>query len=264
MTAPLKFCANLKWLFTEVPFEARFTAAAEAGFAAVEYASPYPYPPAVLHGLLRDAGLTQILINTPTASPGSPGDAGTAGLPGAERVFRSDIHRALDYAGALDCRLVHVMSGTRPAGLSRDRVFGTLLDNLSWAAEQAAQGGVRLVIEAINHGDRPGYLLETQEEAAAVVEAIDTDHLGVLFDVYHCAVTQGDVVTRLQTLDPWIFHVQVADIPQRGEPGTGEMKWEPIFEQLRRSRHDRWIGCEYQPTVSTALGLDWLAKFGAR
>lgn len=263
MAHSLKFCANLKWLFTEIPFEERFDAAAAAGFAAVEYASPYQYPGAVLRARLRDAGLTQILINTPTASPGTAGAAGNACLPGAARIFRDDLHRALDYCAALDCRLVHVLAGTPPSGLARDRAYGTFLDNLGWAVEQAAATGVRLVIEAMNQIDRPAYLIQTQEQAAAIVDTVGPDHLGVLFDVYHCAVAQGAVVTRLRELAPWITHVQVADYPHRGEPGTGELHWESLFQQIQSSGYNGWIGCEYQPRAGTAQGLGWLEKFGS-
>ncbi|WP_204250207.1 hydroxypyruvate isomerase family protein [Mycolicibacterium goodii] len=245
-----------------MPFEARFEAAAENGFTAVEYASPYEHTAISLRQLLEANDLQQILINTPAGEPGSPERAGAACLPGAGHIFRDQVHRALDYAAELDCGLVHVMAGIRPPHVSHDRALGTYLDNLGWAAERAVTGGVRLVLEAINHTDRPGHFLETQEMAADIVSALGGDALGVLFDVYHCAVSQGDVVARLRKLQPWVAHVQVADLPHRGEPGTGKVPWESVFDQLRGANYTGWIGCEYRPVADTAGGLSWLSRFG--
>src|SRR5262249_25494571 len=108
-----RFCANLGFLFGEVSFLDRFDAAARAGFTGVEYASPYDNPPAELRARLKAAGLTQVLINSP-ADNRAAGERGMACLPGRVAAFRDGIAQALDYAVALDCRLVHVMAGVPP------------------------------------------------------------------------------------------------------------------------------------------------------
>jgi hydroxypyruvate isomerase len=253
----LRLDANLKWLFTELPFEERFDAAAAAGFTAVEFASPYEYDHAELRARLAGAGLEQILINTPAGARASPTRAGSACLPSAVSEFRAGLLSALEYAEALGARLIHVMGGVVPDDVRWDRAFATYVTNLAWAVEQAASTDVTLVLEAINRRDIPGFVLDSIEQAAAVVETIGSRHLALLFDIYHCQVGQGDVLVRMQNVFPLIGHVQVADAPHRTEPGTGEIGWPAVFGTLSSLGYRGWIGCEYTPVTSTLGGLSW-------
>ncbi|MFC8075614.1 hydroxypyruvate isomerase family protein [Streptomyces sp. NPDC057307] len=265
MRAPngLRFDANLKWLFTEVPFEERFDAAAAAGFTGVEYADPYPYPAALLRRRLTDAGLHQVLINTPVGEPGSPRRAGSACLPGDTDRFRADLERGLDHAVGLGSDFLHVLGGVRPPGVSHDLAFATLVTNLAWAVERARGTGVCLVIEAQNGRDAPGFLLDTQARAAAVVEALGGDGIGLLLDVYHVQVQEGDLVRTLREQLPRVRHIQIADPPDRTEPGSGEVSWPRVFGTLLDAAYEGWIGCEYRPADGTVNGLSWLTELTA-
>ena len=196
-----RFCANLGFLFGEVPFLDRFDAAARAGFTGVEYPSPYDYPATELRARLNAAGLIQVLINSPAGNR-TVGERGLACLPGRVAAFRDGLAQALDYAVALDCKLVHVMAGVPPQDVARDTAAALYAANLAWAAEKASAAGVRLVIEPLNPRDAPGYLLRTQEQGAAIVAAIGRDRLGLQFDIYHCQTAQGDVTRRLEALMP--------------------------------------------------------------
>ena len=256
----VRLAANLKWMFTEVPFAERFDAAAEAGFTAVEFASPYELTPAEVRRLLDDAGLAQILINTPAGAPGSATASGAAYVPGAEQEFRDGVLRALEYADVLGARVVHAMAGIRPAEADIDAAFATYVSNISWAAEQARGTGVRLVLEAINKRDQPGYGLASMETAAAVAQAVDPAVVGVLFDVYHAQVDRGNVIERFERLHPLVAHVQIADNPGRGEPGTGEIAYERVLARIAQSGYAGWIGCEYAPFAGTREGLSWIER----
>ncbi|MEW1700569.1 hydroxypyruvate isomerase family protein [Streptomyces sp. NPDC093249] len=256
----LRFDANLKWLFTEVPFEERFDAAAAAGFTAVEYADPYPYPAARLRRRLDDAGLHQVLINAPMGEPGSPERAGVACLPGYADRFRADLERGLDYAAELGCDFLHVLGGVRPADVSHDRAFATFVTNLGWAVERARGTGICLVLEAQNSRDVPGFLLDTQARAASVVEALDGNGIGLLLDLYHVQVQEGDLLSTLRERLPQVRHVQIADPPDRAEPGTGEISWPRVFGALLDASYPGWIGCEYRPADGTVNGLSWLTE----
>jgi hydroxypyruvate isomerase len=247
----LRFDANLGFLFTEVPFERRFENAAAAGFAAVEHPSPYEHKPETLRKWLDDAGLEQILIN-------SPGGYGLAGQPDRRAEFRDGIRLALDYAVTLGARVIHVPAGIRPPDVSRDQAFAQYIANIAWAASQAEQAdNVILTLEAINQRDAPGFILESVEQAADVVRALQPLPVGLQFDVYHCQVSQGDLTTRLRALMPLIEHIQVADAPGRNEPGTGEIGWPYLFGLIRSLDYRGWIGCEYRPLGDTVDGLDW-------
>jgi len=133
--------------------------------------------------------------------------------------------------------------------------------NLAWAAELAHAAGIKLVIEPINHRDMPGFHLNTMAQGAAVIDAVGRDRLGLQFDLYHCQVTEGDVVKRMEAFMPVIAHMQVADVPDRHEPGTGELGWEFIFRRIQSLGYDGWIGCEYRPAGETSAGLGWRERY---
>ena len=255
-----RLAANLSMMFNEVPFLDRFAAARKARFDAVEFLFPYEHPAAELRKRLEGEGLTQALFNMPPGDWGK-GERGIASLPGRQAEFRDGVKQALDYAGAMGCRLVHCMAGIVPPDVPQVTAASVYAANLAWAAEQAAAAGVLAVVEPINQRDIPGYLLKTQEEGAALVEAIGRDRIGLQFDIYHCQIAQGDLTKRMERLMPLIAHMQLADVPQRNEPGTGEINWEYVFGQIDASGYDGWVGCEYRPAGDTKAGLAWRERY---
>jgi hydroxypyruvate isomerase len=256
-----RLAANLSMMFNELDFLDRFAAARKAGFEAVEFLFPYEYPAAELRRRLDDNGLTQALFNMP---PGDwqKGERGIAALPGRQSEFRDSVKQALDYAGALDCKLIHCMAGLVPAEVSAVTAASVYAANLAWAAEQAHPAGVKPVIEPINHRDMPGYFLNTQGQGAAIVAAIGADRVGLQFDVYHCQTTEGDVTKRMEKYLPVIAHMQIADVPARNEPGTGEIGWPFVFRRMDELGYTGWVGCEYRPAGETVAGLAWRQHFG--
>jgi len=257
-----RFAANISMMFTELPFLDRFEAAAKAGFSAVEFLFPYDFPAAEIAARLSATGLQQVLFNAP---PGdwTKGERGQAALPGRQAEFREGFRKALDYAAALACPRIHVMSGLAPAGVAHDTMTGVLAANLAWAAELAAPAGVKPVIEPINHRDIPGFFLNTTDQAAAVIAAVGPEAVGMQFDLYHCQITEGDLVKTVEKHLPLIAHMQVADNPGRNEPGTGEVNWDFVFAKIDALGFRGWIGCEYRPAGETVAGLGWFAPYKA-
>jgi hydroxypyruvate isomerase len=257
----LRLCANLKWLFTEYAFLDRFNAAANAGFTAVEYPSPYEYSSAQLRQMLKQNGLTQILINTPTG-PASQGEgSGLACIPGREKAFRDGLKKALEYAVELECSLVHVLAGIQPTDVFFETASAVYLENILWAAEYAEKAQIMLSLESINQRDIPNFFLRTQEQAANVVDIVGRDRVGLQFDIYHCQVQQGDVTRRLEALMPKIAHIQIADAPLRHEPGSGEIAWDYVISRIENLGYQGWVGCEYAPATDTIAGLKWRDRF---
>jgi hydroxypyruvate isomerase len=244
-----------------MPFLDRFEAAARAGFTAVEFASPYEYPAAELRARLQANGLSLVLINSPAGNRAA-GERGFACLPGRTDTFRDGLGEALDSAAALDCQLIHVMAGVPPADLPYETALALYAVNLAWAAEKAKAAGIGLVIEPLNPRDAPRYLLNTQEQGAAIVAATGRDRIALQFDIYHCQTAQGDVGTRLEKLMPFIGHMQLADVPGRHEPGTGEIGWEFLFRRIDELGYRGWLGCEYAPLGDTVEGLAWRRRYG--
>ena len=147
----VRLAANLSFLFNEVPFLERFSAAARCGFRAAEFLFPYEYKATELSAALRQNELEQALFNAP---PGdwAAGERGLGGVPGREQDFRDGIHRALEYATELQCKTVHIMAGTEAQG-AREEIF---VERMCWADDQAVAAGVRLCVEPLNGRDMPG------------------------------------------------------------------------------------------------------------
>lgn len=257
-----RFAANLSMMFNEVPFLDRFKAARQAGFEGVEFLFPYEHTPEELRSRLKAEGLTQVLFNMPPGNWAN-GERGLASLPGRQAEFRASVTQALEYAAALECKLVHCMAGIPGADVPAGTAAALFAANLAWAAERAIAAGVKLVIEPINHRDMPGYFLNTQAQGAAVVEAIGRDRLGLQFDVYHVQITEGDITKRMEHFMPVIAHMQIADVPARNEPGTGEIGWPYVFRRMDELGYTGWVGCEYRPAGETTAGLGWRERFSA-
>jgi hydroxypyruvate isomerase len=255
-----RFAANLSMMFNEVPFLDRFALAAKAGFKGVEFLFPYEHPAAEIAARLKDNGLQQVLFNAP-AGDFAKGERGMAAIPGKQAAFRESIKLALEYATALACPRLHIMAGLKPEGVAHDTLTAVYGTNLAYAAEECAKVGVKPIIEPINHRDIPGFFLNTTDQAAAIIAAIGPEKLGMQFDLYHCQITEGDVVKRVEKHLPLIAHMQVADTPGRHEPGTGEVNWPFVFKTIDALGFRGWIGCEYRPAGETLAGLSWFAPY---
>jgi 2-dehydrotetronate isomerase len=256
-----RFAANLSTMFTERPFLERCAAARAAGFAAVECQFPYEVEAADLKAELAAQRLRLLLLNT---SPGAfaAGERGLAGLPGREADFRTALDRALAYAEVLDCPQIHVMAGVQPQGASRETCRATYKANLRIAAEAAAAAGRLALIEPINTRDIPGFLLNTPDEGAALVEELGLPALRLQFDFYHAQIMAGDLARSFERHLPQIAHVQIAGVPERHEPDVGEINYPYLFDLLDRLGYQGWVGCEYVPAGRTEDGLGWALRYG--
>lgn len=258
-----KFAANLSFLFADLPFPARFQAAAQAGFKGVEYLFPYDWPAAEVAGWLAAAELEQVLFNLP---PGdwAAGERGLACLPDRHGDFAESVEQARDYAMLLDCRQVHCMAGLRPDGVAESVLEANYIANLRHAADRLATAGVTVMIEPINSRiDMPGYWLDSVDKAVHLLEKIERDNVRLQLDLYHAQIIQGDLARTLATQLPRIGHLQIADNPGRHEPGTGEIHYPFLFREMDRLGYRGWVGCEYKPQADTLSGLGWLRAMEA-
>jgi hydroxypyruvate isomerase len=249
-----RFAANLSMMFGEHGFLDRFAAAAGAGFRGVEYLFPYDHPADAIAGRLSDNELTQALYNTP---PGDweAGQRGKAAVPGAEDQFARDLDRALEYASTLRPGAIHIMAGIAQGPASR----ATFLANLAKAAAAAPEQ--LFVIEPINHRDMPGYHLSRTDDARAVIAEVGASNLKLQLDLYHAQIMEGDLVMRIRALAPITAHVQVAGVPERHEPDSGECDLTRLMTELDATGYAGWVGCEYRPRAGTREGLGWFERY---
>lgn len=255
-----KFAANLSMLYGEHDFIDRFAAAAKDGFQGVEYLFPYAFEKATLAEALKVNKLTQVLHNMP-AGDWDAGERGLACLPDRLGEFQDGVGKAIDYAKALDCKMLHAMAGIRPDGVDPDKVAETYIENLRFAAKETEKAGIKLLIEAINTIDIPGFYLSTSAQALSVIETVGSDNLFFQYDIYHMQIMEGDLAPTIEKNLSKIGHMQLADTPGRHEPGTGEINYPFLFDFIDGIGYKGWIGCEYRPAAKTEDGLGWARKY---
>ncbi|MDP4025830.1 hydroxypyruvate isomerase family protein [Methylobacterium sp. NEAU 140] len=253
-----RFAANLSLMFNEVPFLDRFEAAARAGFEAVEFLFPYEHPPEAIAERLEANGLTQALFNMP---PGdfAKGERGLAAFPERADEFRAGVDTALRYAEATGVRRLHMMAGL--ASPDDPRAAESYRRSVTYAAETVAGAGIDLLLEPINGRNMPGYFLNDFGRVAQLIRELGLPNVKLQFDLYHCQIIHGDVTMRLRDLMPIVGHVQTASVPERHEPGTGEMGDAFLFAELDRLGYAGFVGCEYIPAAGTEAGLGWFAPY---
>lgn len=255
-----RFSANLSFLYQDLAFLDRFAAAAKDGFGALEYLGPYAEPKEKVADALQANSLKQALFNVPSGD-WAGGERGIACLPDRIEEFRSGISLALDYAKALACPQVNVISGLVPKGADLETLEKVLVENLKYASQRAADAGVKLLIEPINLRDIPGFFLSTTDHAERILDKVGSDNLYIQYDFYHMQIMQGDLIPTFIRLKYKIAHVQIADNPGRNEPGTGEINYGFILSELDRLGYDGWVGCEYKPKAGTSEGLGWMKPY---
>ncbi|MBZ6075140.1 hydroxypyruvate isomerase family protein [Microvirga puerhi] len=254
-----RFSANLGFLFSDRPELDRVSAAAIAGFKAVEMHWPYQVPAAAMRDALMQNRLTMLGLNTPVGNAPA-GDFGLGALPGREDEFQQAVDQALSYGMEIGADAVHCMAGV----VSPDELATaerTFIENLRIAADKAAQAQVTVLIEPINHRDRPGYFLSRVEQAALIIGQVRRSNVKIMFDCYHTQIMQGDLIRRLESHRELIGHVQIAAVPSRAEPDEGEVNYAEICRALDRIGYDGWVGAEYKPRHLTEGGLGWLATW---
>lgn len=255
-----KLAANLSMLFKELPFIERFAAARRSGFTAVEYQYPYELAPQDVAAAARDAGVQVVLHNVPRGDA-ARGEHGTACLPGREARFREDLERALDYAAAAGCGRLHCLAGVVAAGAERSELHATYVANLRYAAGRLKRAGVKLLIEPLSAGTVANYFLTGSAQAVAVLDQVAADNAFVQYDVFHMQLLEGNLALTIERLLPRIGHVQIADVPGRHEPGSGEINFEFLLPHIDGLGYAGWIGCEYNPRGDTVEGLKWAKSY---
>ena len=250
----MRFSANLGFLWSELSLPDAIRAAKAAGFDAVECHWPYETPAEGVSRALSETGLQMLGLNT---SRGATGENGLSALPGREQEARQAIDQALEYAQETGTQAVHVMAGFAHGA----EAHACFVENVRYAAAQAATRGKTILIEPLNHYDAPGYFLTTTDQAVAVINEVGADNLRLMFDCYHVQLMEGDITNRLTQLSDKIGHIQFAGVPARGRPDEGELNYGHIFGHIAKLGYTAPLGAEYKPGGPTEPTLGWLAHY---
>jgi len=256
----MRFSVNVSILFKEVPLLERFGRARDAGFSAVEFWWPSGENPGDVERAVKDAGLEVALFNF-DAGDMAAGDRGLVSDPERQRQFKENVPVALDLASSLGCKKMNALVGHSVPGLDREEQLALARENVRFAAEKAEAAGATVVVEAVNTFENGPYLLCTTEQAVEFVKNVGRENVKIQHDLYHMQRMEGNLVANLREHIDHIGHVQIADSPGRGEPGTGEIQYPYVLGELERLGYEGYVGLEYNPTTETTEGsLQWLPK----
>jgi len=256
----MRFSVNVSILFKEVPFLDRFGRTSEAGFSAVEFWWPSDEEPGEVERAVKDAGLEVALFNF-DAGDMPDGDRGLVSDPERQEQFRENVPVALDLARSLGCRRLNALVGHEIEGMKREEQLSLARDNVRLAAEAAAEHGIEVLVEAVNTFENGPYLLCTTQQAVGFVRSVERENVRVQHDFYHMQRMEGNLVANLREHIALIGHVQIADSPGRGEPGTGEIHYPYVLGELEQLEYEDYVGLEYNPTTETTEeSFTWLPK----
>ena len=254
----MRFSANVSILFKEAPFLDRFALAAAAGFGAVEFWWPTGEDLGEVENAIKESGLRVALFNF-DAGDMAGGDRGLVSDPERQDQFRENVPVALELARLLDCRRMNVLLGHEKEGMDREEQLALARENVGFAADEAHKVGIEVVVEAVNTFENGPYLIYTMDEAVDFIDSLDRGNVTIQYDFYHMQRMEGNLVANLREHIDRIGHVQIADSPGRGEPGTGEIHYPYVLGVLEELGYDGYVGLEYNPTTGTTEdSFGWL------
>jgi hydroxypyruvate isomerase len=253
-----RFAANLTMLWPELDVYDRFRAAAEAGFRRVEILFVHALDPSRVEQALHQHGLELVLFD-PAAGNWEGGERGLLSLPGREEEFLRTVRDAVTAAKRFGTRRLNALVGI-PKGVPADEARRTAVRNLRAAVPVVESIGATLLVEAINSVDMPGYLADTVDRAAALVQEAGSTSVQLQLDQYHASRMGTDPVAALRKHAPLVGHAQIADVPGRNQPGTGTQPIREFLDELDRMGYAGSVGLEYKPRGSMDEALAWLPR----
>jgi hydroxypyruvate isomerase len=258
-TCPMpRIAANLTMLFTEYPLPERFDRAAASGFRGVEFLFPYVESPQFVQEALRRNNLELVLFNLP-AGDWAAGDRGIAAQPARRDEFAEGLKRAVTYADVLRPGRINCLAGIAD---SDPESISTLAANVELAAEALDQIGIPLTLEPVNPIDIPGFALPTTQSALDVIASVESDNVGLQYDIYHALRMGEDPFAFIEQHGREISHIQIADVPGRHQPGSGEVDFGKLFSLIDASGYTGWVSLEYIPEGPTEDGFALLRELG--
>ncbi len=253
----LNFTANLSLLFTEVTLIDRFKAAKQAGFNAVEIQFPYELSVAAIKDKLDEYDLKLVLFNVGAADLLQGGE-GLASVPERRDQFNKAVIQTVDYAQLLKPEAINVLPGRCLDKSRLGQYLETFKENLCFTAEAFSPLGIKTVFEAINTHDMPGFIIHSGAQMLEVLNQLNRPELFMQYDIYHMHMMGEKPEEFIAEHADKIGHIQFADSPGRGHPGTGRIDFKRIFSAIEKSAYSGWVGAEYKPVGATIESLDWL------
>ncbi|MFM5950217.1 MAG: TIM barrel protein [Novosphingobium sp.] len=234
---------NLEYAFQEAgeTIEDRIRAAAAAGFGKVEIFLTKGRDLPAIRQALDETGVR--LISTVADYATQLVD------PATHQLFCGIFRQAAEEAVFLGCQNVVVTSGRGVPWLRRPVQHQNFADALSLLVPIADELDVVILLESANtRHDHPGVLCSTTQDSVDVAELVGSPRVRLIYDLYQSVVEGEDPAVVLPRAMHLVDHIQVGDVPGRGEPGSGTIDWPAQLALLRRLGYHGVIGLELYPT----------------
>ncbi len=254
-----KFSACINLLFENMSIPDAIEKAVKHGFNAVDIWYPYQMSKSNLQDLIDSLALKIIFFNV-DAGDQRAGEWGTGAIPTRKEHFRRSFMKSLEYAEFLGEPMIHVMSGKCIKDVTIEEHRDCYLENLHWAIGLLGGTNITLLIEPLNPIDIPNYFLTRIEDAASLLNDLNSERVKILCDIYHMQRSQGNLTERIVKYHPFIYHYHFADVPGRNDPGTGEINYQNIYKTILSTGYKKFIGLEFKPTRSIGETIDYIRK----
>ncbi|WP_309065418.1 hydroxypyruvate isomerase family protein [Microbacterium sp.] len=251
----MSYTVNASILLTELPILERPAAAKAAGFDAVEFwwpfASAVPAQDEIdaFVAAIEQAGVQLTGLNF-FAGDMPAGDRGLVSWVGREDEFRANVDVVVAIGERLDTKAFNALYGLRQEGVSEQEQDDLAVENLAIAGRAVARIGGVVLLEPVSGAD--AYPVKTAADALRIIERVRTEHgvdnIRLLADFYHLAVNGDDVPAVIEAHAAEFGHIQIADAPGRGEPGTGDLPLQAWIDRSRELGYDGRVGLEYKAT----------------
>jgi hydroxypyruvate isomerase len=256
----MRYAANLSLMFAEYDVMERFKKAAQAGFTQVEMLFPFHYDLDQVERELKENGLEMVLFDT-DAGDFAGGERGYLCDPARKDRFYESVQEAIQVAKRLGTARLNALAGKIPSGVSVDQARATVVENLKRAAPLAEEAGIILMSEGLNSLQTPGYFLDNSKLGFEIVAEVGSPAVKFQYDVYHMQIMEGNLIETIQKNVAQIGHIQIADVPGRHEPGTGEINYPNVLKAIDEAGYPGPVALEYVPLEGTVAGLDrWLPR----
>lgn len=251
----MSYTVNASILLTDLPVTERPAAAKAAGFDAVEFW--WPFASAVparqeideFVAAIQDAGVQLTGLNF-FAGDMPAGDRGLVSWVGREDEFRNNVEVVVGIGERTGTKAFNALYGLRQDGVDAKAQDDLAVENLAIAGRAVARIGGIVLLEPVSGAD--AYPLKTAADALAIIARVKDEHgvdnVRLLADFYHLAVNGDDVAAVIAGHAGEFGHIQIADAPGRGEPGTGELPIAEWIDAARAGGYDGVIGLEYKAT----------------
>jgi hydroxypyruvate isomerase len=259
----LRYAVNLSILFTELDLLDRPAAAKAAGFDAVEFwwpfstATPRATEANAFVAAITDADVRLVGLNF-FAGDLAAGERGVVSLPRRVDEFKAGVDLAVEIGRVLHCPAFNALYGNRIDAASASEQDAVALGALRYAAKAVADIGATVLLEPVS--GIPSYPLRTAADVITVLDNVGAPNIGLLADLYHLAVNGDDVAEAITKHTDRIAHVQIADAPGRGEPGSGDLPLDDWLEALAANGYDGYVAAEYKPTVRSTDSFGWVGS----